>query len=153
MAKAKELNFVGVKNIVQEVMLFEQEIIKARVKRANSPYNSRYKNYKDMKRTPAVLITLLFALSAIWTAVNDYQTQCRRIADDLTQALCLTVADQPEDWLSADTIRTYRQHLRLDFLRESAVLSLCMKEDDKASARGVSGERINIKQDISAYGM
>ena len=114
----QELNFVGVKNIVQEVMLFEQEIIKARVKRANSPYksleqssnnspyNSRYKNYKDMKRTPAVLITLLFALSAIWTAVNDYQTQCRRIADDLTQALCLTVADQPEDWLSADTIRT-----------------------------------------------
>ena len=40
MAKAKELNIVGVKNIVQEVMLFEQEIIKARVKRANSPYNS-----------------------------------------------------------------------------------------------------------------
>ena len=105
-----------------------------------------------MKRTPAVLITLLFALSAIWTAVNDYQTQCRRIADDLTQALCLTVADQPEDWLSGDTIRTYRQHLRLDFLRESAVLSLCMREDDKASERGVSGERINIKQDISAYG-
>ena len=105
-----------------------------------------------MKRTPALLVTLLFALSAIWTAVNDYQLQRRQIVDDLTQALCLTVADQPSDWLSADTIRTYRQHLRLSCLRDSAVLTLCMLEDDKASARGISGERINIRSDISAYG-
>ena len=105
-----------------------------------------------MKRTPALLVTLLFALSAIWTAVNDYQLQRRQIADDLTQALCLTVADQPADWLSADTIRTYRQHLRLSCLRDSAVLTLCMQEDDKASARGISGERISIRPDISAYG-
>jgi len=104
-----------------------------------------------MKRTPALLVTLLFALSTVWTAVNDYQLQRRQISDDLTQALCLTVASQPEDWLSADTIRTYRQHLRLSCLRDSAVLSLCMLEDDKTS-RGVSSERINIKQDISVYG-
>ncbi|MBP5514849.1 MAG: helix-turn-helix domain-containing protein [Bacteroidaceae bacterium] len=105
-----------------------------------------------MKRTPALLVTLLFAVSAIWTAVNDYQMQRRQIVDDLTQALCLTMADQPEDWLSADTIRTYRQHLRLTYLRDSAVLTLCIKEDDKASARGISGERVNIRPDISAYG-
>lgn len=106
----------------------------------------------DMKRTPALLVTLLFALSAIWTGVNDYQLQRSQIADDLTHALCLTVADQPTDWLSADTIRTYRQHLRLSYLRDSAVLTLCMQEDDKTSARGISGERINIRPDISAYG-
>ena len=105
-----------------------------------------------MKRTPALLVTLLFALSAIWTAVNDYQLQRRQIVDDLTQALCLTVADQPSDWLSADTIRTYRQHLRLSCLRDSAVLSLCMLEDDKTLARGLSGESVCIGPDISAYG-
>ena len=105
-----------------------------------------------MKRTPALFVTLLFALSAIWTAVSDYQWQRRQIANDLTQALCLTVADQPTDWLSADTIRSYRQHLRLSYLRDSAVLTLCMLEDDKTVRHGISGERINIRSDISAYG-
>lgn len=105
-----------------------------------------------MRRTPALLVTLLFALSAVWTAVNDYRLQRYQIANDLTQALCLTVADQPADWLSADTIRSYRDHLQLSYLRDSAVLTLCMLEDDKVSTRGVSGKRINIRPDISVYG-
>lgn len=105
-----------------------------------------------MKRTPALLVTLLFALSAVWTAVNDYRTQRYQIANDLTQALCLTMAEQPADWLSADTIRSYRDHLQLSYLRDSAVLTLCMLEDDKVSTRGISGERVSIRPDISVYG-
>ena len=105
-----------------------------------------------MKRTPALLVTLIFALSAALTAVNDYRTQRRQIANDLTQALRLTVAEQPSDWLSADTIRSYRQHLELACLRDTAVLTLCMLKDEKTQSNGISGERVNIRPDISAYG-
>lgn len=64
-----------------------------------------------MKRTTPLLLMLLFGLTALWTSVQSYRMARREIADQLTEALLLTQAEMPADWLTTDTIRQFRSHI------------------------------------------
>lgn len=106
-----------------------------------------------MKRTHALLVVFMFAFATVCTAVSDYQAVQSRIADDLTQALCRTASERPNDWLSTDTIRRYRNHLQLPQLRDKAVLLLCVSPNAETAGKdGLSGQRVTVRPGISAYG-
>lgn len=79
-----------------------------------------------MKRRDALILLLVFAAASLWTAVRDYEVSRREITDDLSRALTLTALEQPDDWLSTDTIRQYRGKLLLPQLQEKAVLMFCI---------------------------
>lgn len=106
-----------------------------------------------MKRKHALFVLILFAAATLWTSVYDYQVAHRQITDDLTQALALTQAERPDDWLSTDTIRQYRDHLVLPELQRSAVLMFCLVDDERHNhPDGLSGRSVNVLPGVKAYG-
>ena len=106
-----------------------------------------------MKRRDALILLLVFAAASLWTAVRDYEVSRREITDDLSRALTLTALEQPDDWLSTDTIRQYRGKLLLPQLQEKAVLMFCIVGDESHDAEGgLSGRSLSILPGVSAYG-
>lgn len=86
-----------------------------------------------MKRTTPLLLMLLFGLTALWTSVQSYRMARREIADQLTEALLLTQAEMPADWLTTDTIRQFRSHIRQPEIREKVGLTFYVGETNKAA--------------------
>lgn len=86
-----------------------------------------------MKRTTPLLLMLLFGLTALWTSVQSYRMARREIADQLTEALLLTQAEMPADWLTTDTIRQFRSHIRQPEIREKVGLTFYVGEANKAA--------------------
>ena len=86
-----------------------------------------------MKRTTPLLLMLLFGLTALWTSVQSYRMARREIADQLTEALLLTQAGMPADWLTTDTIRQFRSHIRQPEIREKVGLTFYVGEANKAA--------------------
>ena len=100
-----------------------------------------------------MILLLVFAAASLWTAVRDYEVSRREITDDLSRALTLTALEQPDDWLSTDTIRQYRGKLLLPQLQEKAVLMFCIVGDESHDAEGgLSGRSLSILPGVSAYG-
>ena len=85
-----------------------------------------------MKRTTPLLMMLLFGLTALWTSVQSYRMARREIADQLTEALLLTQAEMPADWLTTDPIRQFRSHIRQPEIRENVGLTFYVGEANKA---------------------
>ena len=106
-----------------------------------------------MKRIHALLVLLVFAIATVWTTVRDYQRAERQITDDLTHALLMTQAEQPVDWLSTDTIRQFRSHIRQPQLRDVAQLSFLLG-GDAVAARGPHTQALALAPDrqVHAYG-
>ncbi len=88
-----------------------------------------------MKRTPALIVFLVLALSSIVTGVKSFHTTRTAIAQDLTQALRQTALGNPDDWLSTDTIHQFRNHIHLAELRSHAYLSLSACEQQSPKGR------------------
>ena len=98
-----------------------------------------------------MLMMLFFGLTAVWTSVQSYKIAQQEITNQLTEALLLTQADAPTDWLAADTIQQFRGHIRQPELREAAGLVFYTADvDDKA--KGLQSRELNISADIRARG-
>ena len=106
-----------------------------------------------MKRWHALIILLLFGTASLWTAVRDYEVAQREIADDLTCALLMTQSERPDNWLSTDTIRQFRSHIRQPQLRDHAVLSFSIGSNTVV-ASGPHTPALAIAPDspVHAYG-
>lgn len=106
-----------------------------------------------MKRWHALIILLLFGTASLWTAVRDYEVAQREIADDLTRALLMTQSERPDNWLSTDTIRQFRSHIRQPQLRDHAFLSFSIGSNTVV-ASGPHTQALTIAPDspVQAYG-
>lgn len=94
---------------------------------------------------------LLFGLTAAWTSVQSYRITQREITNQLTEALLLTQADMPADWLSTDTIRQFRGHIRQAELREKAGLAFYTGEADDRLA-GLQSRELQLSSSVRARG-
>ena len=94
---------------------------------------------------------LLFGLTAAWTSVQSYRITQREITNQLTEALLLTQADMPADWLSTDTIRQFRGHIRQAELREKAGLAFYTGEADDRLA-GLQSRELRLSSSVRARG-
>ena len=104
-----------------------------------------------MTRRYPLLMMLLFGILATWTSVQNYRIAQREICNELTEALLLTQAERPVDWLSTDTIRQFRSHIPTAELRDGATLSFYVG-DANVRARGVCSRELRISSSLRARG-
>ena len=109
-----------------------------------------------MKRTTPLLLMLLFGLTALWTSVQSYRMARREIADQLTEAPLLKQAEMPADWLTTDTIRQFRSHIRQPEIREKVGLTFYVGEANKAavlcSRELAISPSLRVRGDVSSGG-
>ena len=70
-----------------------------------------------MKPYMSVVVFLILLFSAVGASIDSYRTAERRIVEDMNQALSKTLAEEQTEWITPDTIHSYRQNLRIDELR------------------------------------
>ncbi len=106
-----------------------------------------------MSRLLPFFVTAALALSSIWAGIDSYLRTETTIARDLTRALTLTAQEQPVDWLSTDTIRTFRSHLQMGELRENAYLAFCLMDQRRQQAAGtVASDTLVVTDHVLAQG-
>ena len=108
---------------------------------------------KPSRRILPLLVTLTLALSSIGAGVDSYLRTEAKISADLTRALTLTIEEQPSDWLSTDTIRSFRNHLQTEELREQAYLAFCLFDARRKERVGtVASDTLAVAENVQAQG-
>ena len=93
----------------------------------------------------------VFGLLAIWTSVQSYRIAQREICNELTEALLMTQAEGPVDWLSTDTVLQFRSHISTAELRDGAALSFYVG-DEGIEAKGICSRELRISPSVRARG-
>lgn len=75
-----------------------------------------------MKQQYAVVVLFLLLLASSLTSLDSYRSTSRRVSEDMSRALSLTMQEQQSDVISQDTIRTFNSHLQIAALRGKATL-------------------------------
>ncbi len=104
-----------------------------------------------MKRTTPLLLMALFGMMTLWTSVQGYRIAQREISNELTQALLMTQAEAPADWLSTDTVRQFRSHIPTVQLRNRATLSLYVGGEGSGQD-GLCSRELRISPSVCARG-
>lgn len=75
--------------------------------------------------------TLLVA--TILASMHSYRTAEADLTRDLDQALMLTMEMKTADYITPDTVRTYRSFIKTPLLRQSATLSYCLPDEKRST--------------------
>ena len=86
--------------------------------------------HAQLKRYHPVIIFIILVASTTWTSWRSYRIAERDIRNDLRQALVMTKAEAPQDWLATDTVRRFRSNLVIPRLKRDAQLAIVLSEDD-----------------------
>lgn len=81
-----------------------------------------------MKGYHAVIVFLILSASALFSGVRSYRLTESCIVEDMNRALELTLKEKLEEWLTPDTIRNYRRHLRMEELRRRSYVYYAMDD-------------------------
>ena len=86
-----------------------------------------------MKLSPyhTLLVFAILMMSAIFSSVSNYRKAQYAIIKDMDQALALTLQERQYQWITPDTIQSYRSHLSIDLLKQTSILCYAMKEERK----------------------
>lgn len=89
-----------------------------------------------MKLRPyhSVIIFAVLMLSAIFSSMDSYHRTQTDIINDMDQALVLTIQENQHQWITPDTIQSYRSHLSIDLLKQTSNLCYVM-EDEKRKGK------------------
>ncbi len=90
--------------------------------------------------TIAVLVTLI--LCSAWASYRSYDHTRKAIISDMNQALAQTLAEKQEGWITPDTIRDYRSHLKVAALRECSFVYYAMDDTE----RGICSRKMRWQQ-------
>ena len=77
-----------------------------------------------MKQNHAVTILFALILASMMTSLGSYRMTARAVEADMDRALALTMAEQQDEVISPDTIRTFNSHLQIAALRGKATLAV-----------------------------
>ncbi len=75
-----------------------------------------------MKSYHTILVFVLLIGSAVFASIRSYHHAERDIIHDMNQALALTLQQKQEGWITPDTIRHYRSHLKIEALRWQSIV-------------------------------
>ena len=82
-----------------------------------------------MKPQIALFVFLLLLSSAVLTGIDSLRRTERQAQRDVDHALAVTLQQCEPDRIDADTIRVYRSLITMAAVRDTAYLSLVMRED------------------------
>ena len=77
-----------------------------------------------MKQNHAATILFALILASMMTSLGSYRMTARAVEADMDRALALTMAEQQDEVISPDTIRTFNSHLQIAALRGKATLAV-----------------------------
>lgn len=77
-----------------------------------------------MKQNHAATILFAMILASMMTSLGSYRMTARAVEADMDRALALTMAEQQDEVISPDTIRTFNSHLQITALRGKATLAV-----------------------------
>lgn len=93
-----------------------------------------------MKLRPyhSIIIFAVLMLSAIYASVDSYHRTQSDIINDMDQALVLTIQENQHQWITPDTIQSYRSHLSIDLLKQTSNLCYVVEDDKRKGSQATS---------------
>ena len=92
-----------------------------------------------MKHYHSIIIFAALILSAALASVKSYKCTENDILSDMNRALLITLHDTQDQWITPDTIRSYRANLKMEELRDKNIISYVMRDNDKRHAAATGG--------------
>ncbi len=77
-----------------------------------------------IKQTSAAIVLFGLIAASLFTGFGSYCSMRNMVNEDMDRALAMTFEEQQSDVISADTIRTFNQHLQIAELRGKATLAV-----------------------------
>ena len=91
-----------------------------------------------------------FALLAatVLASLHSYRAAETEMSRDLDQALLLTMERKSAEYITPDTVRTYRSFIKSPLLRQCATLSYCLPDEQRTS---VCSRKMMLRQGGNRY--
>lgn len=86
-----------------------------------------------MKLRPyhTIIIFAILVTAAAFSSVSSYRRAQYAIIQDMDNALALTLQENQHQWITPDTIQSYRSHLSIDLLKQTSNLCYVVEEDKR----------------------
>ena len=81
-----------------------------------------------LKAYHSILIFAILVMSAAFSSVSNYRKAQYAIVQDMNKALALTLQENKYQWITPDTIQSYRSHLSIDLLKSTRNLCYVMED-------------------------
>lgn len=89
-----------------------------------------------LKAYHSILIFAILVMSAAFSSVSNYRKAQYAIVQDMNKALALTLQENKYQWITPDTIQSYRSHLSIDLLKSTS--NLCYVMEDRRRGKNNS---------------
>ena len=89
-----------------------------------------------LKAYHSILIFAILVMSAAFSSVSNYRKAQYAIVQDMNKALALTLQENKYQWITPDTIQSYRSHLSIDLLKSTS--NLCYVMEDRRRGKNKS---------------
>ena len=89
-----------------------------------------------LKAYHSILIFAILVISAAFSSVSNYRKAQYAIVQDMNKALALTLQENKYQWITPDTIQSYRSHLSIDLLKSTS--NLCYVMEDRRRGKNNS---------------
>lgn len=95
-----------------------------------------------MKLRPyhTIIIFAILVTAAAFSSVSSYRRAQYAIIQDMDNALALTLQENQHQWITPDTIQSYRSHLSIDLLKQTSNLCYVVEEDKRKGKLGSSSD-------------
>ena len=103
-----------------------------------------------LKAYHSILIFAILVMSAVFSSVNNYRKAQYAIVQDMNKALAQTLQENKYQWITPDTIQSYRSHLSIDLLKSTS--NLCYVMEDRRRGR-TNSQLVNSVNQLSSKEM
>ena len=88
-----------------------------------------------LKSYHSFIIFAVLVMSAIFSSVSSYRKAQYAIVKDMNQALAQTIEERQDQWITPDTIQSYRSHLSIDMLKNTSILCYAVAQPAELCSR------------------
>lgn len=105
-----------------------------------------------MKPFHSVIIFMIFVVCAALSSMHNYKVTKDSIIQDMNQALSQTISQKENGYITPDTIINYRQHLKIDALRNRSFLYYaCNNKDNVICSRKIKWNSQQYSVEFQSY--
>ena len=98
-----------------------------------------------MKSYHSFIIFAVLVMSAIFSSMSSYRKAQYAIVKDMNQALAQTIEERQDQWITPDTIQSYRSHLSIDMLKNTSILCYAVAQPAELCSREMRLDRHAIQ--------
>ena len=88
-----------------------------------------------LKSYHSFIIFAVLVMSMLFSSVSSYRKAQYAIVKDMNQALAQTIKERQDEWITPDTIQSYRAHLSIDMLKSNSILCYAIGKPTELCSR------------------